>query len=116
MAETVTHMSSHMDLQGNSAVTVVTDAGRVHVHYRHIEGWIELPPVPGTKSALLLERVSEEARAFYDQGYLSGQKDRVKGLEMHIGDYSRMPDPWREGYDAGKGNYPHKFTKEVCVK
>lgn len=116
MVETVTHMSSHMDLHGNTAVTVVTDVGRVHVHYRHIAEWIELPPVPGTVAEGRQHRAIVEARQLYDEGYRSGHNDRAKGLEMHIGEYSRMPDPWREGYDAGKGNYPHKFTKEVSTK
>jgi len=116
MAETVTHMSSHMDLQGNAAVTVVTDAGRVHVHYRHIEGWIELPPVPGTKSALLHERISEESRRFYDCGYKDGQHTRRHSLDMASDCFDAMPDPWREGYSHGRHNKPHKFTKEVSTK
>ncbi len=116
MVEKITHVQAFEDSWQNAAVIVATDAGRVHIHYRHIAEWIELPPVPGTQAALLNERLSEEAKAFYTDGHLAGNRDRINNCEMLSTEYARMPDPWREGYDAGKGNYPHKFTKEVSTK
>ena len=116
MAETVTHMSSHMDLQGNSAVTVVTDAGRVHVHYRHLKEWVELPPVPGTVADGRHQRAKVEVAQWYEAGYKCGQHDRKHELHMSIIDFERQPDPWREGYDDGRKNNPHKYTKEVSTK